>query len=317
MSIDKLMLITIDTESDNQWDMRKTQSTENARYIPRFQETCEKFCFKPVYLVDYSMSQNAFLKEYLSDCMKHGKCEIGMHLHAWDTPPEHALDASTKGRPYLIEYPEDVMRAKLRCLDEKLTEAFGVKCVTHRAGRWAMDDRYFQMLSELGYQIDCTVTPGINWKGKIGANNGGSNYSAAPATPYIHRKSGILEVPVTIRTIHGTRFILAGTIKAILKSGRDVLFGRKTWMRPSLFQNEDMIKLLDIIEKEPQEPKYVEFMMHSSEFMPGGSPYYKTPQSIDGMYRQLEELFCEIKELGYSGITMKEAKDSFIKAMNK
>lgn len=36
---------------------------------------------------------------------------------------------------------------------------------------------------------------------------------------------------------------------------------------------------------------YVEFMLHSSEFMPGGSPTFKTQQDIEGLYRELEQLF--------------------------
>jgi hypothetical protein len=36
---------------------------------------------------------------------------------------------------------------------------------------------------------------------------------------------------------------------------------------------------------------YVEFMLHSSEFMPGGSPTFKDEAAIEGLYRDLEELF--------------------------
>lgn len=36
---------------------------------------------------------------------------------------------------------------------------------------------------------------------------------------------------------------------------------------------------------------YVEFMLHSSEFMPGGSPTFKTEQDIEVLYRDLEQLF--------------------------
>ncbi|MGL5223463.1 MAG: deacetylase, partial [Plesiomonas shigelloides] len=37
---------------------------------------------------------------------------------------------------------------------------------------------------------------------------------------------------------------------------------------------------------------YVEFMLHSSEFMPGGSPTFKTKQDIEQLYRDLEETFA-------------------------
>jgi hypothetical protein len=36
---------------------------------------------------------------------------------------------------------------------------------------------------------------------------------------------------------------------------------------------------------------YVEFMLHSSEFMPGGSPTFKNEGDIELLYEDLEKLF--------------------------
>ncbi|MCK8225370.1 deacetylase, partial [Erwinia amylovora] len=36
---------------------------------------------------------------------------------------------------------------------------------------------------------------------------------------------------------------------------------------------------------------YVEFMLHSSEFMPGGSPTFKKEADIEVLYNDLEQLF--------------------------
>ncbi|NOM63837.1 deacetylase, partial [Klebsiella pneumoniae] len=36
-------LITIDTEGDNRWQKHDSITTENARYLPRFQQLCEKY----------------------------------------------------------------------------------------------------------------------------------------------------------------------------------------------------------------------------------------------------------------------------------
>ena len=51
---------------------------------------------------------------------------------------------------------------------------------------------------------------------------------------------------------------------------------------------------------------YVEFMVHSSELMPGGSPYFKDERSINQLYIDLEELFTYVKHLGFEGITLNE-----------
>ncbi|WP_395754844.1 hypothetical protein [Edwardsiella ictaluri] len=49
-------IITIDTEGDNLWQNHDRITTENARYLPRFQLLCEKYGFKPVYLTNYEMA---------------------------------------------------------------------------------------------------------------------------------------------------------------------------------------------------------------------------------------------------------------------
>jgi hypothetical protein len=80
--------------------------------------------------------------------------------------------------------------------------------VSHRAGRWAFDERYAEMLVEEGYRVDCSVTPLVSWKTTLGdpSGRGGSDYSEFPHESYwvdlddISRRgtSDLLEVPVTI-----------------------------------------------------------------------------------------------------------------------
>jgi hypothetical protein len=41
---------------------------------------------------------------------------------------------------------------------------------------------------------------------------------------------------------------------------------------------------------------YVEFMLHSSEFMPGGSPTFKDEAAIEGLYQDLEVLFSWLSD---------------------
>ncbi len=51
-------LITIDTEGDNSWQNHDRITTENTRFLPRFQALCEKYAFKPVYLTNYEMAMD-------------------------------------------------------------------------------------------------------------------------------------------------------------------------------------------------------------------------------------------------------------------
>lgn len=298
----KPFIITIDTESDNQWEKGKCQSTENARYIPRFQKLCEKYNLKPVYLVDYSMSQNDSLIEYLKDCIDRGTCEVGMHLHAWDTPPIHKLDRCEKARPYLIEYPKQVMIDKIKSMHDCLNDKFQTEMISHRAGRWAIDRQYVDVLVELGYKVDCSVTPGVDWTKVQGATRGGVDYSKCEHLPFwLDKQHRLLEVPTTVHKVHV--YNSSVECKSMIKEVIKYIIGRNAWLRPALCDNETMIKLLLKTNIE-----YAEFMMHSSELMPGGSPYFPDFQSIEVMYEKLEKLF-EFIINDFEGVTLKEYYD--------
>src|SRR2546421_741669 len=120
--------------------------------------------------------------------------EIGMHLHAWNSPPLLPLtDDDLRHQPYLIEYPDAVMEAKIKLMTQLLQERFGEPIASHRAGRFGFDGRYAAMLLEQGYRVDCSVTPGIDWSGTPGAPGGagGSNYSHFPDRPYFLRPRDI------------------------------------------------------------------------------------------------------------------------------
>jgi hypothetical protein len=295
----KSFIITIDTESDNQWQLDKKSTTQNAKYLYRFQNLCDKYGFKPVYLTDYPMANDRTFIEFAKECLDRGTCEIGSHPHAWDTPPFVELDKNYVNRPYLIEYPEKIIYEKIYNLTNTLVNNFGGKIISHRAGRWAMNEKYFRILGELGYKVDCSITPGINWKKHRGYKAGGSDYSRSISKAHIiNDEYGILEVPMTIKKI---RMIPCNelNIKRIFR----LVTGKKVWMRPSINSNEEILRLIELVKDDSSE--YIEFMMHSSEFMPGGSPYFPDELSIEELFTSLEMLFYEISKY-YTGVTLNE-----------
>lgn len=314
MSIkNKYFIITIDTEADNQWDLNHPITTENAKYLPRFQELCEKYGFKPVWLTNYEMAMDDDFVSYMKPKQEAGLCEIGMHLHAWYTPPEYKLAKISEGREYLIEYPENIMDEKIATMTELITERFGVRPVSHRAGRWAMDDRYFKLLEKHGYLVDCSVTPGMDWSGHIGVTGvGGSDYSEAPLIPYMIGEK-LLEVPLTIRDIRIFDRGMVRGVRSCLSECKKLLLGRKQWLRQdntlSWISN---LKLIDKVSKE-KDTDYLMFMIHSSELMPGGSPTFSTKGDIEWLYVALENIFSKINSLGYKGCMLKNYAEMKVK----
>ncbi|TBL38783.1 deacetylase, partial [Klebsiella oxytoca] len=79
---------------------------------------------------------------------------------AWNSPPIVALtDNDLHYQPYLIEYPKSQMRDKIAFMTDLLENKLQTKMLSHRAGRWAFNETYAQLLIEFGYQVDCSVTP--------------------------------------------------------------------------------------------------------------------------------------------------------------
>jgi len=224
-----------------------------------------------------------------------------MHLHVWDTPPIHILDGA-KCKPYLIEYPSDIMAEKVKTITYKLENSFHVKMRSHRVGRWAINEEYERLLIENGCSVDCSVTPGISWEKQKGAIDGGSNYLHTAHNPYyLDSESRLLEVPMTIRRMRVMGQNYGGGCKGVIRFARDYLIGKPIWMRPSICTDTEMYSLLEYVKSE--DSNYLEFMMHSSEFVPGGSPYYSTDGDIQALFYQLDMLF-EMIASEYSGCTL-------------
>lgn len=299
MSNKAAFLITIDTEGDNLWQKHDSITTENARFLPRFQALCEKYGFKPVYLTNYEMAVDPFYIEFAQDVIARDAGEVGMHLHAWNSPPETPLtDDDWRYKPYLIEYPYNVMREKVVFMTRLLEDTFQTKMRSHRAGRWAFDERYARLLTELGYEVDCSVTPKVNWRTAKGApaGNGGTDYRRFPEQAYfldehdISRpgNSSLLEVPMSIQYKHSP-------LINSLKSGYDRLRGKVrspsvNWLRPTGGNLTTMQRVAEQTLAEGSD--YVEYMLHSSEYMPGGSPTFQTEQQIEQLYSDLDAFFA-------------------------
>lgn len=307
-------IITIDTEGDNLWARPREITTRNAAFLPRFQSLCERFGFKPVYLTNYEMAQSAEFVEFARDVLARDAGEIGMHLHAWNSPPLAPLTGDDYlHHPYLIEYRDSVMREKIKTLTGLLELRFKRKMLSHRAGRWAFDTRYAQMLVDEGYRVDCSVTPGIDWGGNPGDpdGNGGTDYAGFPAHPYFFDPADIsrpsrgplLEVPVSIRPSAMNRMMPWTYRVPLLRSAAYRLSPPNAWLSPAESGIDAMLGLVSDARQHGVD--HLEFMLHSSEFMPGGSPRFRTDADIERLYEVLETLFEHVSRW-CRGMTLNE-----------
>jgi hypothetical protein len=318
-------LITIDTEGDNQWSKasRKNITTQNARYLPRFQSLCEEYGFKPTYLTSYEMAKDVFFVDFAKSCLRKGTCEIGAHPHAWNCPPEYNLtgDDPCHGT-YIMEYPKEVIVSKLKYLKKFLEETFEIQVVSHRSGRWAFNEDHAKALDSLQFKVDCSVTPHISWVKQFGDPNGhgGTDYTGFPSQSYYvdlddiskPGKSHLLEIPMTVRkSFLPSLTCFCGYLKQgrIRTLGRSLFYGHTTWFRPG---KTNVMEILHLIKKQSDAGSdHLMFMLHSSEFMPGGNPVFVSPGDIEQLFVDMHTIFESLRQINVKPVTCSQYYDVF------
>ena len=199
------------------------------------------------------------------------------------------------------------MKQKIEFITDFLEKRFGERPIVHRAGRWATNSTYFDLLNDCGYVADCSVTPGMNMTRALGFtdNSHGSDYSKESKMPYVIKGTTMWEIPMTVRKNHMIKKDNNNGFKHRLYNIYRAAKGRGyTWLRPNGTNLEELIYLVDKIRKECN-TEYIMFMLHTSEMMPGGSPTFRTEDSIEKMYRDVEKIFSMISDK-YQGVTIRE-----------
>jgi hypothetical protein len=189
--------------------------------------------------------------------------------------------------------------------------------ISHRAGRWALDARYAAMLLDEGYRVDCSVTPGVDWGRNPGDpdGNGGTDYTDFPDRPYFLNPSDIsapasgalLEVPMTIRSSGLYRKAPWAYRIPLLRQAAHRVSPKLSWLCPTpLLEKHNLNAMLQLARAARTEAvTHLEFMLHSSELMPGGSPSFRNASDIECLYESLEILFEDLSAW-CRGTTLKE-----------
>lgn len=319
---ERSFLITIDTEGDDLWGRPETIQTRNATFLPRFQRLCEEFEFKPTWLTNYEMAMDPTFVQFGRDLSRRNVAEIGMHLHAWNSPPVTPLtDNDFHHQPYLIEYAPEIMEEKINFMTTLLQERFECNIVSHRAGRWALDSTYAKALAQHGYLVDCSVTPHVSWANVKGnpAGQGGTDYRHFPTLPYLLdlddlSKAGhspILELPVSVIRSRLHQLCPLAYELPIFRRWAWQHQPDKLWLYPDGSNLESMLAVVE--EALRTNRPYLEFVLHSSELMPGGGPLCCDEAGIDRLYRDLRSLFTVIAG-SYSGRTLSEFRHAWLES---
>lgn len=308
------ILLGVDTEADDQWTAaaRKRLTVENVRELPRLQALCDRYGVKPTYLVTYEVATHDRARSVLRELAATGRAEIATHHHPWSTPPE------VSDHLYPLNLSPAHFREQLLRLTEAVAGITGDRPVSYRAGRNGFAGWQVPILEELGYLVDSSVDPFFNEKRK-----GGPSFAGAPLAPYYVSaedprqagSSGLLEIPVTSALDRKwplwlqTAYADVSSAYHFRRALRLLHIARPIWLRPSYSKASDMKLLARRILDEGRAPANIIF--HSSELLPGASPYNGTKEDVERFYRDLESLLGFLVENGATGATFREFRENF------
>jgi len=306
------VLVGIDTEADDQWSDRgrRELAVRNAERLPPLQQLFDEFGVRPCYLVTHEMATREASAAVLAQLHSGGRCELGTHLHPWSSPPFRPEDLS--GHTYPHNLPRDLLERQLGELTETIESRLGVRPTTYRAGRNGFDGGTLPLLERLGYTVDTSVDPLFNERRK-----GGMAFAGAPIAPYhpdprdVRRPgaSPILEIPITAGTSPG----LPKPVEALYarlpplpwRGALKRLRLRPVWLRPSYASLSEMRAFASRLARKGQ-PCF-NIIFHSSELLPGGSPYTPDEASVRRFLDDLRGLLEHLTvTLGARGATYAE-----------
>jgi len=290
------LCITIDTEPDCtvKWNRSKPLTFDNiytgiAKILhPLFQQ----YSVKPTYLISPEVLNDSRSVEVLKQL---NGCELGTHLHTEYIEPDikHTDPAGTRSSTFPCNLPDKTEYEKLVAITELFEKCFGYRPNSYRAARFGADENSFLNLEKLGYKVDTSVTPCINWKSK-----GGPDFSNYPRQPYWIMENKLLEIPVTIED---KRFFLFPNKWFCYK-----------WLRPSIMTTFEMKKLIKNVMKKYEQFSLLNIMFHSMEIIPNASPYVRTKKGQKIFLKKLKNIFEYAKKNNVKSKTLTEVYNDWL-----
>jgi hypothetical protein len=235
--------------------------------VSRLQPLFESYGAKPTYLVSPEVIRDERSAQELRAIG--ASCELGAHLHGEYAEPGAWEPEVT--RDFQRDYEGDVEKQKLAYLTDQFIKAFEYQPVSFRAGRFGIGQRTIGILEDLGYSVESSVTPNVDWSA---AGSPGLSFEGSPTQPYRPARedpsrpgeSAILEIPITIRR---------RLLNAVPGLGKRI---EPRWLRPTWTSGEALIRLAedeisDARRTQPGRPVVLNAMLHNTEVIPEASPY--------------------------------------------
>jgi hypothetical protein len=280
------LCVSIDCECDKgpAWRTRRPLAFDGVHMgiAERLHPLFRSLGAKPTYLLSPELLRDARCVERLASL---DGCELGTHLHGELAEPgafePDVTDAVQR------DYPFEVERAKLTWLTDAFRTAFGRAPRSFRAGRFGIGANTVSLLDALGYAVESSVTPHVDWSdvsaGLSFVNAPTQPYHPDPRDPSRPGDGKLLEVPVTI---------LPSALSRVPLLGKRL---EARWLRPTRTSGDALVGIArETLESErrarPERPVVLNAMFHNVEVVAGASPYAATDDDAQRIVDRLGTL---------------------------
>lgn len=277
------LIVVIDTEEEFDWsspvDRNETRVTA-MDHVGRVQDIFDLYGIKPCYVIDYPVASQAQGNRELKKIFADGRCEIGAHLHPWVSPPLDETLCPRHTFPGNLE--RRLEREKLAILTATITQNFGQRPTVYKAGRYGVGPNTTGILEELGYEIDLSLCPPVDYRASEGPD-----FSHCHAEPFWFGASqNLLEIPISgafvgwAGALSLPLYNLAQRFKAFKLPG---IFARlslvdRLMLSPEGFSSQDHIKLTKALYG--QGVRTFTWSFHSPTVVPGMTSYVQSEQQL-------------------------------------
>ena len=315
------LIVTIDAEEDNWGDYgAENISVSNLKKIPELQDLFDEFDVRPTYLVSFPVASNWKASTFLDGIQRGGRCEIGAHCHPWNTPP--ISEKVSKESSMMCNLPQSLQYQKVGALTEEIASNTGTAPSAFRVGRWALDANLAEILIELGYKVDTSVTPYVDW-----TKENGPDFSELPFKSHWNRLIEVFpseidvpfcEIPPSIGFLQSNfemaNAIYKSLVNTRLRSLR--LYGalyrmgllNRVWMSPEFQTVGEMTRLAAVLIGRNE--LFLNMTFHSTSLQAGLTPFVRSKEDEKIIFQRIRKVLTFVKEMGIQSATLTEAANS-------
>lgn len=305
-------MLFVDTEEEFDWDAPFSRTGHGVTALGGMAQGQAYFAaagMKPVYVTDYPVIDDQRAAAMMRQWVEDGTADIGAHLHPWVNPPH--VETVNAANSYVGFLPEEVERAKLEALCQRIEAQFGRRPIAYRAGRYGVGPNSAQLLEAAGFRLDSSVRSRFDYSAQHGPD-----FQGLPQTPYwAGPGKSLVELPLSTAFVGllrgaGERLYRAahaiGPLAGALSRARML---SRVPLTPEGVPAQDAIAAIDALLDEGV--RLLNFSFHSPTLEPGHTPYVRNERDRTAFYGWWGRVLDHLAKRGVDAATL----DQFLAAV--